>query len=323
MRRRRHAFTLVELLVVTAIISVLIAMLMPVMFRVRASARTLKCSSNLRQIGMAFAAYRTDWRNYLPPVNAYVSDGPADYSTTPPTYADWSCPKGYGMMGALGAYVGYPEFGGFKDPTGVSPTPDPDKYTGYAKPSFDIRNTQGKKYLKSVFHCPETATYVAGGPGPMPGSGYGESLYLQKYPCGSGKYNVPSTGARPGGGGFGYTSSFCLPRPASAIKDPATAIAVSERCGDGHSTSGKTLPDIRDVIPANYPPSDHGPSPNLGGSYSTYGFDMYRHNGGCNVLFADGHVAYYKGVDILTGITRDPVDVANNTDKSPNNYHLP
>ncbi|QNN24099.1 type II secretion system protein [Planctomycetales bacterium ZRK34] len=52
MPRSTHsrAFTLVELLVVTAIVAMLVAILMPVIARVREAARRVACSSNLRQI---------------------------------------------------------------------------------------------------------------------------------------------------------------------------------------------------------------------------------------------------------------------------------
>ncbi|HEX8463058.1 MAG TPA: prepilin-type N-terminal cleavage/methylation domain-containing protein [Abditibacterium sp.] len=51
----RRAFTLVEMLVVLAIVGLLAAILLPVVSRARASARTSTCASNLRQIGQALA----------------------------------------------------------------------------------------------------------------------------------------------------------------------------------------------------------------------------------------------------------------------------
>ncbi len=65
-KMRHQAFTLVELLTVIAIITVLMALLLPVFAAARGKARELVCSSNLRQIGMSITMYSQDYDGLYP-----------------------------------------------------------------------------------------------------------------------------------------------------------------------------------------------------------------------------------------------------------------
>jgi prepilin-type N-terminal cleavage/methylation domain-containing protein/prepilin-type processing-associated H-X9-DG protein len=67
--RPARAFTLIEMLVVVAIIGILAAMLVPITSNARRKAMNFKCSSNLRQVGLAVKSYLLDHNNVFPPVN--------------------------------------------------------------------------------------------------------------------------------------------------------------------------------------------------------------------------------------------------------------
>jgi prepilin-type N-terminal cleavage/methylation domain-containing protein len=66
MRLSRRAFTLIDLLVVIAIIAILMAILMPALQRIKKQARGVACQSNLHQWGMIWAMYTQDHDGYFP-----------------------------------------------------------------------------------------------------------------------------------------------------------------------------------------------------------------------------------------------------------------
>jgi len=87
----KRAFTLIEFLVVIAIIIVLAALLLPALSRAKSAAKSARCKSNLRQLGIGLSIYvgefekypvhwdgiaQKDWRQILAPYSGAKLDPP-------------------------------------------------------------------------------------------------------------------------------------------------------------------------------------------------------------------------------------------------------
>ena len=92
----RRAFTLIELLTVIAIIGILAAILIPTVSKVRNTAQSAKCVSNLRQIGQQIILYAGDNKGQLPDLRALTASG-----VTAPRIVDFS---GYQLAYRLWPY---------------------------------------------------------------------------------------------------------------------------------------------------------------------------------------------------------------------------
>jgi len=89
--RKNRAFTLVELLVVIAVIAILASLLLPALTHAHAKAHSTQCISNLRQWGLAFRQYSDDNKDCLPRRGQGIQplaqiDRPEDWFNSLPPY---------------------------------------------------------------------------------------------------------------------------------------------------------------------------------------------------------------------------------------------
>lgn len=142
-RPSKWAFTLIELLIVIAIIAILAAILFPVFAAAREKARQAQCASNLKQIGIAFAQYAQDYDETYPITFDFTNNTVAKLSTWDVEInAYLKVPVGYGAMSTV-----------FSCPDdNVARTP---------------ANAVGRSYAMPLAYNPKSASYITNGvPGP-------------------------------------------------------------------------------------------------------------------------------------------------------------
>jgi prepilin-type N-terminal cleavage/methylation domain-containing protein/prepilin-type processing-associated H-X9-DG protein len=267
----RSGFTLIELLVVIAVIALLMAILLPALQRARQQARAVACRSNLRQWGLIFAQYTSDY------------DG------------RWFCyigrdtPYPYHWFGALMAYYAAP--GGGQRPYDLPrpaekivmcpAAPKPHSWTVVSEPAGSRFEIIGGKYapwgdgglrgftVEPVFNAV---------------SGYGLSYWLVVRSDAPVRYAdlpnwetclVPGAAAVPVLGDCRFPGAWPTPRDEPPLHDAPEGASRGGGLPAG-MLAGLGLPDYVKEAPL------------LQDQMSHFCFD--RHNGGINMLFMDWSV---------------------------------
>ena len=179
--RRCSGFTLVELLVVIAVVALLVGLLAPSLAGARRVARSALCSSQLRQWGFAVNAYAmenaeylprrgqgvqpttrldrdTDWFNALPLLmngSSYLDLTSAGMAPKPGDRSIWICPEAKGPAPAV--YFAY----AMNMRLSVWDAPEPDRIDQVAPPAVQVFLAEAPGLYCSVLPAPDPYSLVA------------------------------------------------------------------------------------------------------------------------------------------------------------------
>jgi len=283
-RAGRGAFTLIELLVVIAIIAILAALLLPALAGAKSRAQRLRCTSQMKQLGLGFSLFVGDHSDQYPPT-AY-STGDYQYQLSWDDYIHryigGAAPEADLILGISGAVAD----------SGLIPKilkcPADRILIGIWYAAYAQRRTYALNWAGPSFT-------VASADGPLPPPTHGVGVY----------YNM--RGARPGALPDWEPRGF----KESAVRDPSGTILLAE-LPNGRNAAGNDWPSFCAGPGTKFP---SGVTPDCvqlskgtfnGVDYGSAAYGLHARR--FNYLFHDGHVSIHKITETVgTGTTNNPL----------------
>lgn len=254
---RQHGFTLIELLVVIAIIAILAAILFPVFAQAKAAAKKTACTSNMKQLGLAWTMYSNDYDDVVVPAWFGGATTTDDGVSGP-----WAVQFNRG-------YIKSPEFlvcPSFKNGSGV--------YSIYTGLNYYRDTTYGYNslYLTPAKGCPQ---------GPDSPSG---SVDNWGTPC--------TTSTRGAGVDYVDLSNAGTPLSMTTIEEGANTVAFTE--STTYVSGAGFVSSYYYVKPPSFW-TGYDPTNPTTWKADSFGRNIARHTGDAlNVVYADSHVKVNK-----------------------------